>query len=160
MQLMQAAGSQPLTCNSCKRLVPSRLHELHESKFPFVSRIEFIRWKLSDFFLLMYSGSPIRRRPSAAPLRAASPSQRHLTLEAPRGTFSMGGSCLVSNSVFILWSVIITVRAWSLTGPPTMQFVDICVPAFMTHKGYIRKYAINLAIQIPCQLLLDILSAG
>ena len=28
--------------NSCKRLVPSRLHELHESKFPFVSRIEFI----------------------------------------------------------------------------------------------------------------------
>ena len=25
------------SCNSCKRLVPSRLHELHESKFPFVS---------------------------------------------------------------------------------------------------------------------------
>ena len=35
--------------NSCKRLVPSRLHELHESKFPFVSRIEFIRSKLSNF---------------------------------------------------------------------------------------------------------------
>ena len=34
---------------SCKRLVPSRLHELHESKFPFVSRIEFIRSKLSNF---------------------------------------------------------------------------------------------------------------
>ena len=37
------------SCNSCKRLVPSRLHELHESKFPFVSRIEFIRSKHSNF---------------------------------------------------------------------------------------------------------------
>ena len=37
------------SCNSCKRLVPSRSHELHESKFPFVSRIEFIRSKLSNF---------------------------------------------------------------------------------------------------------------
>ena len=37
------------SCNSCKRLVPSRLHELHESKFPFVSRSEFIRSKLSNF---------------------------------------------------------------------------------------------------------------
>ena len=37
------------SCNPCKRLVPSRLHELHESKFPFVSRIEFIRSKLSNF---------------------------------------------------------------------------------------------------------------
>ena len=36
-------------CNSCKRLGTSRLHELHESKFPFVSRIEFIRSKLSNF---------------------------------------------------------------------------------------------------------------
>ena len=37
------------SCNSCKRLVPSRLHVLHESEFPFVSRIEFIRSKLSNF---------------------------------------------------------------------------------------------------------------
>ena len=37
------------SCNSCKRLVPSRLHELHESKFPSVSRIEFIRSKRSNF---------------------------------------------------------------------------------------------------------------
>ena len=29
--------------------VPSRLHELHESKFPFVTRIEFIRSKFSIF---------------------------------------------------------------------------------------------------------------
>ena len=36
-------------CNSCKRLVSSRLHESHKSKFPFVSRIEFIRSKLSNF---------------------------------------------------------------------------------------------------------------
>ena len=32
-----------------KRLGTSRLHELHESKFSFVSRIEFIRSKLSNF---------------------------------------------------------------------------------------------------------------
>ena len=37
------------SCNSCKRLGTSRLHELHESKFPLVSRIEFIRSKLSNF---------------------------------------------------------------------------------------------------------------
>ena len=42
------------SCNSCKRLVPSRLHELHESKFPFVSRIEFIRSKLSFFSAHVY----------------------------------------------------------------------------------------------------------
>ena len=35
--------------NSCKRLVPSVLHELHEWKFPFVSRIEFILSLLSNF---------------------------------------------------------------------------------------------------------------
>ena len=32
-----------------KRLGTSRLHELHESEFPFVSRIEFIRSKVSNF---------------------------------------------------------------------------------------------------------------
>ena len=42
------------SCNSCKRLVPSRLHELHESKFPFVSRIKFIRSKLSNFSAHVY----------------------------------------------------------------------------------------------------------
>ena len=46
MQLMQTAGSQ--------RLVPSRLHDLHESKFPFVSRIELIRSKLSNFSAHVY----------------------------------------------------------------------------------------------------------
>ena len=46
------------SCNSCKRLVPSRLHELHESKFPFVSRIEFIRSKLSNFSAHV-SGVPV-----------------------------------------------------------------------------------------------------
>ena len=34
--------------NSCERLVPSRLHELLKSKCPFVTRIEFIRSKLSN----------------------------------------------------------------------------------------------------------------
>ena len=42
------------SCNSCKRLGTSRLHELHESKFPFVSRIEFIRSKLSNFSVHVY----------------------------------------------------------------------------------------------------------
>ena len=37
------------SCNSCKQLVPSRLLELHVSKLPFVSRIEFLRSKLLDF---------------------------------------------------------------------------------------------------------------
>ena len=32
-----------------RKIRTSRLHELHESKFPFVSRIEFIRSKLSNF---------------------------------------------------------------------------------------------------------------
>ena len=41
-------------CKSCKRLVPSRLHELYQSKFPFVSRIEFIRLKLSNFCAHVY----------------------------------------------------------------------------------------------------------
>ena len=60
------------SCNSCKRLVPSRLHELLESKFPFVSRIEFIRSKLSNFSAHVYGvnvdGS--RRRMSQAPYPA------------------------------------------------------------------------------------------
>ena len=42
------------SCNSCKRLGTSRLHELHESKFPFVSRIEFIRSKLSNLSAHVY----------------------------------------------------------------------------------------------------------
>ena len=37
------------SCSSCKRLAPSRLHELHESKLLFLSRIELIRSKLSNF---------------------------------------------------------------------------------------------------------------
>ena len=42
------------SCISCKRLGTSRLHDLHESKFPFVSRIEFIRSKLSNFSAHVY----------------------------------------------------------------------------------------------------------
>ena len=45
---------------SCKRLV-SRFHELHESKFPFVSRIEFIRSKLSNFFAHVYGVTGLER---------------------------------------------------------------------------------------------------
>ena len=42
------------SCNSCKRLGISRLHELHKSKFPFVTRIEFIRSRLSNFSAHVY----------------------------------------------------------------------------------------------------------
>ena len=51
------------SCNSCKRLVPSRLHELHEKNL-FVSRIEFIRSKLSNFSAHVY-GDGIMSRPSS-----------------------------------------------------------------------------------------------
>ena len=37
------------SCNACKRLGTSRLHELHESKLTFILRIEFIRLKLANF---------------------------------------------------------------------------------------------------------------
>ena len=35
------------------------IHELHESKFPFVSRIEFIRSKLSNFSAHVYGVTDI-----------------------------------------------------------------------------------------------------
>ena len=45
---MRETNKSFASCNSCKRLVPSRLHELHESKLSFVSRVEFIRYSLSN----------------------------------------------------------------------------------------------------------------
>ena len=48
------------SCHSCKRLVPSGLHELHESKFPFVTRIEIIRSKLSNFSAHVYGVTDAR----------------------------------------------------------------------------------------------------
>ena len=44
----QSHGGSIDPCNSRKRFFPSRLHELHEPKVPFVSRIEFIRSKFSN----------------------------------------------------------------------------------------------------------------
>ena len=41
------------------------LHELHESKFPFVSRIEFIRSKLSNFSAHVYGAIDVLRVPLA-----------------------------------------------------------------------------------------------
>ena len=46
--------------NSCKRLVPGRLHKSHESKLLFVSRIGFIRSKLSIFFCSCIRGQCLR----------------------------------------------------------------------------------------------------
>ena len=54
------------SCNSCKQLGTSRLHELHESKFPFVSRIEFIRSKLSKFSAHVYGAIGAENEPSMA----------------------------------------------------------------------------------------------
>ena len=45
------------SCNSCKLLGTSSLHELHESKSPLVSRIEFMRSKLSNFSAHVYGVS-------------------------------------------------------------------------------------------------------
>ena len=104
-------------CNSCNRLVPSRLHELHESKFPFVSRIEFICSKLSIFFCscirahchaqLQHSeklGGALRVPPLPAGLRRNwSPPvlgcQSHLT-PGPRGSRSRMVRCFVRLCVF------------------------------------------------------------
>ena len=36
------------SCNSCGRLEPNSLHELHEPKHQFISCIKFIRSKLSN----------------------------------------------------------------------------------------------------------------
>ena len=44
---MRATSENFDSCNSCKLLKTSCLHELHESNFSFVSRIEFIHSKLS-----------------------------------------------------------------------------------------------------------------
>ena len=49
-------------------LVSSRLHEFHESKFPFVSRIEFIRSKLSNFSAHVYGVGWRRRRWEEGPV--------------------------------------------------------------------------------------------
>ena len=49
------------SCAPCKQLGTSRLHQLHESKFTFVSRIEFIRSKLSNLSAHV-SGAPSVRR--------------------------------------------------------------------------------------------------
>ena len=46
---MRKTNENDDSCYSCKRLRTSCLHELHESKFSFVFRIEFIRSKLSNF---------------------------------------------------------------------------------------------------------------
>ena len=55
------------SCNSCKRLVPSRSHELHESKFPFASRTN-LSVRNFRIFLLMYPGSDFLQESSTLEL--------------------------------------------------------------------------------------------
>ena len=64
----------------CKRLVPSRLHEFHESKFPFVSRLEFICSKLSNVSAPV-SGGQSSGRPAVVPSRV----ERGTVGSAPAG---------------------------------------------------------------------------
>ena len=59
------------SCYSCKRLVPSRSHELHEPKPQFVSRIAFISSNLSN---LSAHVSGIRDPADAPPNKACSSS--------------------------------------------------------------------------------------
>ena len=66
--------------SSFKRLVPSRLHELRESKLSFVSRFEFIRSKLLNF---SFDVSGIAARLSVAP------SWRSGSVSGPNGTDRM-----------------------------------------------------------------------
>ena len=47
--MIREANGSFKSCNSCKRLVPSRLQESHEPKLLFVSLTKFIRSKLSSF---------------------------------------------------------------------------------------------------------------
>ena len=54
------------SCNLCTRLVLSRLHKLHESKFSFVTRIEFIRSKLSNFSARVSGVTNDRHRPAVS----------------------------------------------------------------------------------------------
>ena len=46
---MRETNGNFYSCNSCKQLVLSRLHTLYKSKSSFVSRVEFIRSKFSNF---------------------------------------------------------------------------------------------------------------
>ena len=59
--------------NLCKRLVPSRLHKLRQSKLPFVSRIDFIRSKLSIFSAHISGVSDGSAAVAAPPLSPAAP---------------------------------------------------------------------------------------
>ena len=69
------------SCNSCKRLGTSRLHESHVSKLPFVSRIEFIRSKLPVFFC-----SCIRAQSPVGP--RGKPERWRLKLESVQADFA------------------------------------------------------------------------
>ena len=62
---------------------PSRLHELHESNLPFVSRIEFIRSKLSNFSAHVFAAVIDR---SAASKEADDASTCRQTISAGRRT--------------------------------------------------------------------------
>ena len=76
------------SCNSCKRLVPSRLHELHASKFPFVSRIEFFRSKLSNFSAHAYGVSVwARSAPVISVYVRSYPAGRHFLSGPGSGTW-------------------------------------------------------------------------
>ena len=77
--------------NSCKRLVPSRSHELHESKVPFVTRIEFIRSKFSNLSPHVYGVTADRRggRPEVISRR---PSVERRSLRRDRHLSSQSGA--------------------------------------------------------------------
>ena len=73
------------SCDSCKRLGNCRFHELHRSKFPFVSRIEFIRSKLSKFSAHVPGVCGGVRRTAAIDRPAQTPFAVSLTLQERGG---------------------------------------------------------------------------
>ena len=104
------------SCNSCSRLVASRLHKLHESKFPF---FHVLNLSVRNFriFLLMYTGlmtAPLAGETahSSSPYR-----QTEISMKRPRNPRALQGyrraalrkyhefQCRSDNLYFLSWLV-------------------------------------------------------
>ena len=80
------------SCKSCKRLGTSRLHDLHETKFPFVS-LSNLSVRNFRIFLLMYPGSLSRVEAigyvGSSPVALLVPSEPRPITSRPRGQLPM-----------------------------------------------------------------------
>ena len=114
------------SCNSSKRLVPSRSHELHESKFPFVSRMEFIRSKLSNFSAHVYGSMRCLRCSPATPFAP--------TLSPPLPSARLESQRCGLNRIISAWgSQILTRRVFGCVWTVSAEHVrNACVPLLFT----------------------------